>query len=48
MGGNKSPGPLLGTGFGRDLAEVLVHEEDCALIGEWVLGGPKLPSHGRS
>jgi hypothetical protein len=30
------------------LAEVLVHEEDCALIGEWVLGGPKLPSHGRS
>lgn len=44
----KSPGPLLGSGLGRDLAEVLAHEEVYALIGEWVLGGPKLPSHGRS
>lgn len=44
----KSPGPLLGIGLGRDLAEVFAHEEDWALIEEWVLGGPKLPSHSRS
>lgn len=38
----ESPGPLLGTGLERELAEVFAHKEDLALIGEWALGGPKL------
>lgn len=38
-----SPEPLLGTRPERELVEVLAHEEDQALIGEWALRGPKLP-----
>lgn len=44
----KSPGPLLGSGLGRDLAEVFAHEEGWALIEKWVLGRSKLPGHVRS